>query len=288
VYLGLKEVYETSDSGHKWTSIGPYWNFGKACWSFDPNQNTCPNTTHPDQHAAFVAADGTAYFGNDGGMYSRPASLRKVVRWNDLNATLRTLQYYYAGIGQWPGGGDAVWGGLQDNGTSLLKPAASQLCRRSAATAAMSSSTQTMAVGQSMSTSTSRWAGRRTAVCRTARHVHTRRLHPRVPRPSPSSSTRNPATRTRGSSRLTRPTRTTSTGRHRCRRLPRQRRVTRVVVAGGQRSAERLDERPRGRTERSVRDLRDARSRDLEVHWLNADRTAGRRSPMWSRRLAVG
>jgi hypothetical protein len=127
VYVGLKEVYETSDSGATWTSIGPYWNFGKACWSFDPNQNTCPDTTHPDQHAALVAADGTAYFGTDGGMYSRPASLRGVVKWNDLNATLRTLQYYYAGIGRWPGRGDAIWGGLQDNGTSLLKPGASQM-----------------------------------------------------------------------------------------------------------------------------------------------------------------
>ena len=47
-----------------------------------------------------MASDGTAYFGNDGGMYSRPAGLRAVVRWNDLNATLRTLQYYYAGIGR--------------------------------------------------------------------------------------------------------------------------------------------------------------------------------------------
>ncbi|MDP9221920.1 MAG: glycosyl hydrolase [Actinomycetota bacterium] len=124
IYVGLTEVYETSDAGRTWTTIGPYWNFGKPCWSFDPTADTCPDTTHPDQHAAVVAPDGTAYFGNDGGMYSRPASLRGVVKWNDLNATLHSLQYYYAGIGAWPGGGDAVWGGLQDNGTSLLKPGA--------------------------------------------------------------------------------------------------------------------------------------------------------------------
>jgi hypothetical protein len=127
VYVGLKEVYETSNSGSMWISVGPYWNFGKPCWSFDPAKNTCPLTTHPDQHAAFVAPDGTAYFGNDGGMYSRPASLRGVVKWRDLNATLHSLQYYYAGIGRWPGGGDAIWGGLQDNGTSLLKPGAAQM-----------------------------------------------------------------------------------------------------------------------------------------------------------------
>ena len=123
IYVGLTEVYETSDGGRTFTTIGPYWNFGKACWSADPAKNTCPDTTHADQHAAFVAGDGTAYFANDGGVYSRPASLRKQVRWNDLNATLRTLQYYSVGIGKLPDSpGDAVWGGLQDNGTSLLRP----------------------------------------------------------------------------------------------------------------------------------------------------------------------
>ncbi len=127
VYLGLKEIFESGDSGDTWTVIGPYWNFPFACWSFDPAQDTCPDTTHPDQHAGFVAPDGTAYFANDGGIYRRPASLRTVVKWNDLNATLRTLQYYYAGIGKWPTGGDAVYGGLQDNGTSLLKPGAAQM-----------------------------------------------------------------------------------------------------------------------------------------------------------------
>jgi hypothetical protein len=127
VYLGLTEVYETSNSGNTWTTIGPYWNFGKACWSVIPSQDTCPDTTHADQHAATVASDGTAYFGTDGGIYSRPTSLRNKVKWNDLNATLHTLQYYGIGVGNVPGGGDAVYGGLQDNGTSLLKPGASQM-----------------------------------------------------------------------------------------------------------------------------------------------------------------
>lgn len=127
LYLGLEEVYESNNYGRTWTTIGPYWNFGKACHSPVPAKDTCPDTTHPDQHAAWVTPDGTAYFGNDGGLYSRPAARRSVVRWNDLNATLHTLQYYYAGIGAWPGGGDAVWGGLQDNGTSLLKPGAPQM-----------------------------------------------------------------------------------------------------------------------------------------------------------------
>ncbi|WP_051838591.1 WD40/YVTN/BNR-like repeat-containing protein [Streptomyces sp. NRRL WC-3742] len=91
--------------------------------SADPVAATCPDTTHPDQHAAVVAPDGTAYFGNDGGVWSRPAALRKVVRWTDLNATLRTLQYFYGGLGASPDGkGDIAWGGLQDNGYSVLTP----------------------------------------------------------------------------------------------------------------------------------------------------------------------
>jgi hypothetical protein len=127
IYVGLKEIYESSDGGSSWTSIAPYWNFPFPCYSPDPAKDTCPDTAHPDQHAAWVAPDGTAYFANDGGMYSRPAKLRAVVKWNDLNATLHTLQYYYAGIGRWPGGGSAIYGGLQDNGTSLLKPGATTM-----------------------------------------------------------------------------------------------------------------------------------------------------------------
>src|SRR5262245_66623689 len=60
-------------------------------------------------------------------MDSRPSGLRTVVQWNDLNATLRTLQYYFAGIGRTPSGGDATWGGMQDNGTGLLNPGADQM-----------------------------------------------------------------------------------------------------------------------------------------------------------------
>ena len=63
-------------------------------------------------------------------------SLRAKVKWNDLNATLHTLQYYGIGVGTLPGGGDAVYGGLQDNGTSLLKPGVARWSRRWAATAA--------------------------------------------------------------------------------------------------------------------------------------------------------
>lgn len=119
VYLGLEEVFETSNSGSTWSTIGPYWNFPLPCYANDPD--SCPQTTHADQHSIAFAADGTVYMGNDGGVYSRPTSLRKVVRWNNHNATLYTLQYYYGAIGK-TGNGDAIWGGLQDNGVSLLRP----------------------------------------------------------------------------------------------------------------------------------------------------------------------
>ncbi|MGH3413843.1 MAG: WD40/YVTN/BNR-like repeat-containing protein [Marmoricola sp.] len=126
VYVGLEEIYESSDGGKTWSDIGPYWNFGLPCYNSDPAKDTCPPTTHPDQHSMAFGADGTAYFGNDGGVYSRPAALRKTVSWHDDNARLHTLQYYSVGAGK-VAGGDAVWGGMQDNGTSVLLPHAREM-----------------------------------------------------------------------------------------------------------------------------------------------------------------
>jgi hypothetical protein len=121
IYLGLEEIYETSDGGATWHAIGPYWNFGLPCFAAGGPGN-CPFTTHPDQHAAAVGADGTAYFGNDGGVWTRPASLREAVRWTDRNRDLHSLQYYYAEAGRSPQGrGTSIWGGMQDNGTGLLR-----------------------------------------------------------------------------------------------------------------------------------------------------------------------
>jgi hypothetical protein len=126
VYVGLEEVFETTNGGSTWHTIGPYWNFGFPCWQV--NADSCPKTTHPDQHAVAFGG-GYVYVGNDGGIYARrinqdPSS---VSGWLDRNATLRTLQYYYAesGIGQandQHGAGLMVWGGMQDNGASLIAP----------------------------------------------------------------------------------------------------------------------------------------------------------------------
>lgn len=47
--------------------------------------------------------------------------------WTDLNATLRDLQYYDARAGELAGHGIAVWGGMQDNGSSWLSSNSSQM-----------------------------------------------------------------------------------------------------------------------------------------------------------------
>ena len=141
VFVGLEEVFETRDGGATWKTIGPYWNFGFACWHWDEAKNTCPDTTHPDQHSV-AFGNGRVYIGNDGGLYSRGKNSTAVNRngnatdWVSHNANLRTLQYYSVGTG-WvdtDGDGDidatdkakgvAVAGGLQDNGGSLLMPGA--------------------------------------------------------------------------------------------------------------------------------------------------------------------
>ena len=124
VYAGLEEVYQSGDGGKSWITASPYWNFNFACDSANPP--TCPNVTHPDQHAMMIT-DGKIVIGNDGGVYSRPLSdTQEDGNWTDLNATLRDWQYYDARAGAL-GSTPAVWGGLQDNGTSLMTAGASQM-----------------------------------------------------------------------------------------------------------------------------------------------------------------
>ena len=118
VYAGLEEVFQTTDGGTTWTTASPYWNYPFACDA----AGTCPNTTHPDQHAMMIT-NGKIVIGNDGGVYSRPlADTQQDGGWTDLNSTLRTMQYYDARAGELgtSGFGVGVWGGMQDNGTSLL------------------------------------------------------------------------------------------------------------------------------------------------------------------------
>ena len=121
VYAGLEEVFESTNAGSSWVTASPYWNYGLAC---NPN---CPKTTHPDQHSMMVA-DGKIVIGNDGGVYSRPLSdTQQYGDWSDLNATYASWQYYDARAGMLGSNGLGVWGGLQDNGTSLLASGQSQM-----------------------------------------------------------------------------------------------------------------------------------------------------------------
>ncbi|RAG86133.1 glycosyl hydrolase [Streptacidiphilus pinicola] len=118
VYVGLEEIYETRDGGSTWHTLAPFWNYTLPCYGTPAG---CPPTVHTDQHAVAIAADGTLYVGSDGGVWSRPASDSAPGHWRDLNAGLRTLQYFYVGAGRDPQGGTAYWGGLQDNGGTLVR-----------------------------------------------------------------------------------------------------------------------------------------------------------------------
>jgi hypothetical protein len=121
VYAGLEEVFESTNAGSTWVTASPYWNYGLACGS------SCPNTTHPDQHAMMIA-DGKIVIGNDGGVYSRPLSdAQQYGDWTDLNATLRSWQYYDARAGQLSDGSTAIVGGMQDNGTSVDSTTSAQM-----------------------------------------------------------------------------------------------------------------------------------------------------------------
>jgi sugar lactone lactonase YvrE len=114
VYIGLEEVFQSNNGGATWITAAPYWNYPFTCDA----TNTCPNTTHPDQHALMIA-NGRIVSGNDGGVYSRLLSDNEQYGgWRDLNRTLHDLQYYDARAGSL-GGGLGIWGGLQDNGSSL-------------------------------------------------------------------------------------------------------------------------------------------------------------------------
>jgi hypothetical protein len=116
VYVGLEELYETTDAGDSWITAGPYFT---RCLE---GPDACPNTTHPDQQA-LAFGDGVVYAGNDGGVYRRSLTHHTAGVWKNLNHDLHALQYYAAGVGN-AGAGDVMWGGTQDNGITLLRPGA--------------------------------------------------------------------------------------------------------------------------------------------------------------------
>ena len=137
VYLGLEEVYESRNAGTRWSTPGPYWNFGFNCWDISDPTGGCPETTHSDQHS-IAFGDGYVYVGNDGGVKSRPAppsaskedAAGHATDWLNHSPGLRTLQYYSVGVGRDTTAGAGkflVAGGLQDNGGSLLRADANEM-----------------------------------------------------------------------------------------------------------------------------------------------------------------
>jgi hypothetical protein len=116
IYLGLEEVYRSTDGGRTWRTIGPYWNFDLPCY-VNGGPTACHMTTHPDQHVV-AFGQGRVWIGDDGGIYSRRL---RGFQWFNHNVGLNTLQYYTAGVGRLPNGALGYWGGLQDNGVSFLR-----------------------------------------------------------------------------------------------------------------------------------------------------------------------
>lgn len=119
VYLQLEEVFESTDGGDTWMTVGPYWNFDISCEEARGEPYDCPRTVHPDQHAGMIWK-GEFYAGNDGGVWKRPLGWHQRGNWNNLNATLYTTQNYSVDVGQMAQG-YAYWGGLQDNGESYTR-----------------------------------------------------------------------------------------------------------------------------------------------------------------------
>jgi hypothetical protein len=131
VYLGLEEVFESTDAGASWKAVGPYWNFYFPCWNNNPDTQTgdCHQTVHPDQHSVAIGRYRGKSFvvvGDDGGVYKRPLrgtvdAANHATDWVSLNdGTMDVLQYYSVGVAN-DRHGIAITGGLQDNGHSLLR-----------------------------------------------------------------------------------------------------------------------------------------------------------------------
>ena len=112
VYIGLEEVFESTNAGQSWVAASPYWNYPPV------RRDTCPNTTHPDQHAMMIT-NGKIVIGNDGGVYSRPLSdTPRTATGPTSTPPARPAVLRCAGR-DLADGTPRLSGGLQDNGTMV-------------------------------------------------------------------------------------------------------------------------------------------------------------------------
>jgi hypothetical protein len=122
VMLGLEEIYQSTDGGEEWDTVGRYWNFcyAKPPWPQSPWCNAGPGTeentltTHPDQHDAAFTSTGDYFAGSDGGMYFQEGPAFDNDSWENLNRTISTIQCYYGDISA----DGTMLCGTQDNGTA--------------------------------------------------------------------------------------------------------------------------------------------------------------------------
>ena len=118
VYVGLEELFETTDAGHTWVTAGTQF-----CWI--GSLDLCSTTTAGIQHA-LAFGDGVVYAASNGGVYRRRLTRHTVGGWLNLNQDLRAIEYNAAGVST-GGAGDVVWGGTYSIGLSLLRSGASTM-----------------------------------------------------------------------------------------------------------------------------------------------------------------
>ncbi len=110
VYVGLKDVYQSSDAGQTWGAVGQV--------SVAPNF-TFNDQMHTDQHGIGIDPNdnNNVLMGNDGGVY-RLRYTPEVSGYaiSDLNASLCVTEFYQTVFH--PTSADTILGGTQDNGTN--------------------------------------------------------------------------------------------------------------------------------------------------------------------------
>lgn len=126
-------VYRTLDGGRTWVDTTPHCthisstsvqidNGGTMVTAFPCDQFDPTRAIHPDIHTAAYAPNGQIYVGNDGGIYRGTVTGSGTqpfdYRWENLNATLSTLQFYL--FDSHPTNPNIIVGGLQDNSVAYF------------------------------------------------------------------------------------------------------------------------------------------------------------------------